>query len=183
MPHVIYNQQSIPMTVIRRPEATVYAQIDVTKRIPPCLQTLSPPHPSTFQAMHHPHLPPYIPRPIREEQTMHDNTINSESPLINPRESSVSSDKKVFTNIDHFFYILGTPTFIRSKLYETAYNHLVPTTSFGDGNTFLTDLNQSRMDLDSKRKFKEVFFLWMLPFNVNKSVYRTRFFTNKKEHV
>ncbi|KAI4469235.1 sidestep protein [Holotrichia oblita] len=88
MPHVIYNQQSIPMTVIRRPEATVYAQIDVTKRIPPCLQTLSPPHPSTFQAMHHPHLPPYIPRPIREEQTMQDNTINSESPLMHPRESS-----------------------------------------------------------------------------------------------
>lgn len=90
MPHVIYNQQSIPMTVIRRPEPTVYAQIDITKRMPPCLQTLSPPHPSTFQTLHHPHLPPYMPRPIREEQMIQDNAINSETPLINPRESSVS---------------------------------------------------------------------------------------------
>ncbi|GJQ65919.1 hypothetical protein Trydic_g4019 [Trypoxylus dichotomus] len=88
MPHVIYNQQSIPMTVIRRPEPTVYAQIDINKRIAPCLQTLSPPHPSSFQALHHPHLPPYIPRPIREEQMMQDNAINSEAQLINPRESS-----------------------------------------------------------------------------------------------
>ncbi|KRT78415.1 hypothetical protein AMK59_7471, partial [Oryctes borbonicus] len=87
MPHVIYNQQSIPMAVIRRPEPTVYAQIDIGKRIPPCLQTLSPPHPSSFQALHHPHLPPYMPRPIREEQVIQDNTINSETPLINPRES------------------------------------------------------------------------------------------------
>ncbi|KYB26260.1 hypothetical protein TcasGA2_TC033687 [Tribolium castaneum] len=87
MPHVIYNQQAIPMSVIRRQEPTVYAQIDM-KRIPQCLQPLSPPHPSSFQTLHHPHLPAYIPRPLREEQLMHENAINAETPLMSPRDSS-----------------------------------------------------------------------------------------------
>ncbi|XP_044264136.1 hemicentin-1-like isoform X2 [Tribolium madens] len=87
MPHVIYNQQAIPMSVIRRQEPTVYAQIDM-KRIPQCLQPLSPPHPSSFQTLHHPHLPAYIPRPLREEQLIHENAINAETPLMSPRDSS-----------------------------------------------------------------------------------------------
>lgn len=87
MPHVIYNQQAIPMSVIRRQEPTVYAQIDM-KRIPQCLQPLSPPHPSSFQTLHHPHLPAYIPRPLREEQLMHE---NAETPLMSPRDTSVSN--------------------------------------------------------------------------------------------
>lgn len=76
------------MSVIRRQEPTVYAQIDMIKRIPPGMQPLSPPHPSTFQGMHH--LQTYIPRPIREEQLIHDGNINAETPLINPRETTVS---------------------------------------------------------------------------------------------
>lgn len=88
MPHVIYNQQPIPITVIRRQEPTVYAQLDM-KRMPQCLQPLSPPHPSSFQTLHHPHLPAYMTRPLREEQMLHDGTINSETPLISQRESSV----------------------------------------------------------------------------------------------
>ncbi|XP_063921231.1 hemicentin-2-like isoform X7 [Zophobas morio] len=87
MPHVIYNQQAIPMSVIRRQEPTVYAQIDM-KRIPQCLQPLSPPHPSSFQTLHHPHLPAYIPRPLREEQLMHENAVNAETPLMSPRDTS-----------------------------------------------------------------------------------------------
>ncbi|XP_068895631.1 protein turtle homolog B-like isoform X4 [Tenebrio molitor] len=87
MPHVIYNQQAIPMSVIRRQEPTVYAQIDM-KRIPQCLQPLSPPHPSSFQTLHHPHLPAYIPRPLREEQLIHENAISAETPLMSPRDTS-----------------------------------------------------------------------------------------------
>ncbi|XP_049821876.1 titin isoform X1 [Aethina tumida] len=86
MPHVIYNQQSIPMTLIRRQEPTVYAQLDM-KRMNPCLQPLSPPHPSSFQTLHHPHLPSYMPRPIREEPLQHD-SISAETPLITPRDPS-----------------------------------------------------------------------------------------------
>lgn len=92
MPHVIYNQQAIPMSVIRRQEPTVYAQIDM-KRIPQCLQPLSPPHPSSFQTLHHPHLPAYIPRPLREEQLIHENAISAETPLMSPRDTSVSNDR------------------------------------------------------------------------------------------
>lgn len=92
MPHVIYSQQPIPMSVIRRQEPTVYAQIDVSKRLPPCLQPLSPPHPSTFQTLHHPHLQQYMHRPsLRgEEQLMHDGPVSAETPLINPRDPNVS---------------------------------------------------------------------------------------------
>ncbi|XP_022914066.1 nephrin-like isoform X5 [Onthophagus taurus] len=88
MPHVIYNQQPMPMAMIPRQEPTVYAQIDVNKRIQTCLQTLSPPHPSTFQPMHHPHPHhPYMPR-LREERILHENVVNTETPLVNPRDSS-----------------------------------------------------------------------------------------------
>lgn len=89
MPHVIYNQQAIPMSVIRRQEPTVYAQLDMTKRVPPCLQPLSPPLPSPYQTLHHPHLPAYLPRPLREEHMLHDGAINAETPLLNPRDTSV----------------------------------------------------------------------------------------------
>lgn len=95
MPHVIYNQQSIPMTLIRRQEPTVYAQLDM-KRMNPCLQPLSPPHPSSFQTLHHPHLPSYMPRPIREEPLQHD-SISAETPLITPRDPSVSKSFWLFS--------------------------------------------------------------------------------------
>lgn len=87
IPHVIYNQQAIPMSVIRRQEPTVYAHIDM-KRIPQCLQPLSPPHPTSFQTLQHQHL--YMPRPLREEQLMHDNAINAEAPMMSSRDASVS---------------------------------------------------------------------------------------------
>ncbi|KAL3288903.1 hypothetical protein HHI36_003348 [Cryptolaemus montrouzieri] len=90
MPHVIYTQQAIPMSVIRRQEPTVYAQLDMSNRVPmSTLQPLSPPHPSTFQTLHHPvsHLPPYMPRSFREDQ-LQDGNITAETPLINPRDSS-----------------------------------------------------------------------------------------------
>lgn len=80
-PHPIYNQQpqqSIPMSVIRRQEPTVYAQLDMTKRAG--LQPLSPPLPSSF--LHH---PTYIPRPVREEQV----SVTPDTPLIGVRENSV----------------------------------------------------------------------------------------------
>ncbi|KAJ8957702.1 hypothetical protein NQ318_017597 [Aromia moschata] len=86
MPQVIYNQQCIPMSIIRRQEPTVYAQIDV-KRMPQCMQPLSPPHPSTFQTLHHPHLPSFVPRPVRDEQMLHDGA-GSETPLLNPRDNA-----------------------------------------------------------------------------------------------
>ncbi|KAK9874036.1 hypothetical protein WA026_002389, partial [Henosepilachna vigintioctopunctata] len=90
MPHVIYTQQAIPLSVMRRQEPTVYAQLDMSNRMPmSTLQPLSPPHPSTFQTLHHPmgHLPPYMPRNFREDQLL-DGNITAETPLINPRESS-----------------------------------------------------------------------------------------------
>ncbi|XP_044744703.1 nephrin-like isoform X3 [Coccinella septempunctata] len=90
MPHVIYTQQAIPMSVLRRQEPTVYAQLDMSNRVPvSTLQPLSPPHPSTFQTLHHPmtHLPPYMPRGFREDQ-LQDGNITAETPLINPRDSS-----------------------------------------------------------------------------------------------
>lgn len=88
MPHVIYNQQAIPMSVIRRQEPTLYAQIDIGKRMPPCMQPLSPPHPSTFQGMQH--LPTYMPRAIRDDTHIHDGGMSAETPLIHPRDTSVS---------------------------------------------------------------------------------------------
>ncbi|GLV36591.1 sidestep VIII [Carabus blaptoides fortunei] len=88
MPHVIYNQQAIPMSVMRRQEPPiVYAQIDVTKRMP-CLQPLSPPHPPTLSSLHHPHLTAYLTRAMHEEQQqqhmqMHDGTGSGpNTPLI-----------------------------------------------------------------------------------------------------
>ncbi|XP_045478021.1 uncharacterized protein LOC123683162 isoform X1 [Harmonia axyridis] len=90
MPHVIYTQQAIPMSVLRRQEPTVYAQLDMSNRVPmSTLQPLSPPHPSTFQTLHHPvtHLPPYMPRSFREDQ-LQDGNMSSEAPLINPRDTS-----------------------------------------------------------------------------------------------
>ncbi|XP_065167530.1 hemicentin-2-like isoform X4 [Atheta coriaria] len=86
MPHVIYNQQAIPMSVIRRQEPTLYAQIDIGKRMPPCMQPLSPPHPSTFQGMQH--LPTYMPRAIRDDTHIHDGGMSAETPLIHPRDTS-----------------------------------------------------------------------------------------------
>ncbi|XP_074027401.1 protein turtle isoform X2 [Leptinotarsa decemlineata] len=88
IPQVIYNQQCIPMSVIRRQEPTVYAQIDV-KRMPHSLQPLSPPHPSTFQTLHHPHLPPYLPRPIRDDSMVHEGSVSSETPLLTSRDTNV----------------------------------------------------------------------------------------------
>lgn len=79
-PHPIYNQtQSIPMSVIRRQEPTVYAQLDMTKQRVG-LQPLSPPLPSSF--LHH---PTYLPRPIREEQV----GVAPDTPIMNTRENSV----------------------------------------------------------------------------------------------
>lgn len=78
------------MSIIRRQEPIVYAQIDVTKRMP-CLQPLSPPHPAQLQQMHHQHMPTYITRPIHDEQHMlHEGPINAETPLITQRDCTVS---------------------------------------------------------------------------------------------
>lgn len=109
MPHVIYNQQSIPMSMMRRPEPIVYAQIDVTKRMP-CLQPLSPPHPSTLATLHHPHQHTMLPgnggylgaRQLSHEEQMSlmsqdsgANVMSSssgpETPLIAQRDGAVSS--------------------------------------------------------------------------------------------
>ncbi|KAG5870292.1 hypothetical protein JTB14_002060, partial [Gonioctena quinquepunctata] len=89
MPQVIYNQQCIPMSVIRRQEPTVYAQIDVKRMPPHGMQPLSPPHPSTFQTLHHPHLPPYVPRPFRDDSMLHEGSVSSETPLLNSRDANV----------------------------------------------------------------------------------------------
>lgn len=85
MPQVIYRH-------LRHQEPTVYAQIDV-KRMPPHhgMQPLSPPHPVAFQTLHHPLLPPYVPRSLREEQHMHEGSVNSETPLLTTRDTSVST--------------------------------------------------------------------------------------------
>ncbi|KAF7280023.1 hypothetical protein GWI33_006456 [Rhynchophorus ferrugineus] len=79
-PHVIYNQHppSIALNVIRRQEPTVYAQLDM-KRIGPGLT-----HAGGFQTLHHPHLPAYMTRPIRDDQMLHDGSISSETPLLGP---------------------------------------------------------------------------------------------------
>uniref|UniRef100_A0A6P7GWC0 Hemicentin-1-like isoform X2 n=1 Tax=Diabrotica virgifera virgifera TaxID=50390 RepID=A0A6P7GWC0_DIAVI len=82
MPQVIYNQQCIPMSVIRRQEPTVYAQIDVKRMAPQNMHTMTTPRPSTFQTLHHPHLPPYMPRSVRD-----DGSVSSETPLLNTRDS------------------------------------------------------------------------------------------------
>ncbi|XP_050301168.1 nephrin isoform X2 [Anthonomus grandis grandis] len=80
-PHVIYNQHppGISMNVIRRQEPTVYAQLDM-KRIPP--NAMPMPHPGGFQTLHHPHLPAYMTRPIRDDQMLTDGSISSETPLL-----------------------------------------------------------------------------------------------------
>lgn len=78
-PHSIYNQQSIPMSVIRRQEPTVYAQLDMAKQRV-ALQPLSPPLPTTF--LHH---PTFLSRPVREEQ----GGVTPDTPLLNVRENSV----------------------------------------------------------------------------------------------
>lgn len=78
-PHPIYNQQSIPMSVIRRQEPTVYAQLDMVKQRVG-LQPLSPPLPTTF--LQH---PTYLPRPIREEQ----GGVAPDTPIMNARDNSV----------------------------------------------------------------------------------------------
>ncbi|XP_057652293.1 protein turtle homolog A-like isoform X2 [Diorhabda carinulata] len=82
MPQVIYNQQCIPMSVIRRQEPTVYAQIDVKRMPTHTLQAMATPRPSSFQTLHHPHLPPYMPRSVRD-----DGSVSSETPLLNSRDT------------------------------------------------------------------------------------------------
>ncbi|CAH1116566.1 unnamed protein product [Phaedon cochleariae] len=101
MPQVIYQQQQcIPMSVIRRQEPTVYAQIDVKRmhhqqqqqqqHLHHGLQPLTPPHPAAFQTLpHHPHLPPYMPRPLREDPMVHEGSVSSETPLLTSRDTSV----------------------------------------------------------------------------------------------
>ncbi|XP_030760739.1 uncharacterized protein LOC115885855 [Sitophilus oryzae] len=80
-PHVIYSQHppSVAMNVIRRQEPTVYAQLDM-KRIGP----QGMPHPGGFQTLHHPHMPAYMTRPIRDDQILQDGSISSETPLLGP---------------------------------------------------------------------------------------------------
>ncbi|ENN74700.1 hypothetical protein YQE_08817, partial [Dendroctonus ponderosae] len=77
-PHVIYNQHppSVALNVIRRQEPTVYAQLDM-KRIPQIM-----PHPGGFQTLHHPHMPAYLTRPIRDDHLLQDGSISSETPLL-----------------------------------------------------------------------------------------------------
>lgn len=79
------------MSIIRRQDPIVYAQIDVTKRMP-CLQPLSPPHPAQLQQMHHPHMPAYMTHPMLDEQQhlMHESAVNAETPLITQRDCTVS---------------------------------------------------------------------------------------------
>lgn len=86
MPQVIYRH------VRQHQEPTVYAQIDVKRMGMPhaALQPLSPPHPVSFQTLHHPLLPSYVPRPLREDQMLHEGSVSSETPLLNPRDTNVS---------------------------------------------------------------------------------------------
>ncbi|XP_066262993.1 nephrin isoform X3 [Euwallacea similis] len=82
-PHVVYNPHppSIALNMVRRQEPIVYAQLDM-KRIPP--PGMGMPHPGGFQTLHHPHLPAYITRPIRDDQMLQDGSISSETPLLGP---------------------------------------------------------------------------------------------------
>lgn len=129
IPHVIYNQQSIPMSVIRRQEPTVYAQIDMGKRVPSCLQPLSPPHPSAFSTLpHHPHhIPAYMHRPsIRDDQMMHEGPVNAETPLINPRETSVSIYTSISISISTSTVSVSISTSTISVLKKTNFQSLQP---------------------------------------------------------
>lgn len=88
------------MSVIRRPEPTVYAQIDVSKRTHISGQPLSPPHPSSFHTLQHHHLPAYMPRPMplqqRDDQSvLHEGSVSSETPLLNARDTNVSKIKRM----------------------------------------------------------------------------------------
>ncbi|XP_019764494.1 synaptogenesis protein syg-2 isoform X3 [Dendroctonus ponderosae] len=89
-PHVIYNQHppSVALNVIRRQEPTVYAQLDM-KRIPQIM-----PHPGGFQTLHHPHMPAYLTRPIRDDHLLQDGSISSETPLLGTG-STLSSLKEM----------------------------------------------------------------------------------------
>ncbi|XP_066142954.1 nephrin isoform X3 [Euwallacea fornicatus] len=82
-PHVVYNPHppSIALNMVRRQEPIVYAQLDM-KRIPP--PGMGMPHPGGFQTLHHPHLPAYMTRPIRDDQMLQDGSISSETPLLGP---------------------------------------------------------------------------------------------------
>nr|CAI5853032.1 unnamed protein product [Callosobruchus analis] len=85
--------QCIPMSLMRRPEPTVYAQLDVARMRPPLA-----PAAAAFHALQR-HLPmtyQTTPRPVRDDvhatmtQQPHDGSVTSETPLLNQRDSSVS---------------------------------------------------------------------------------------------
>ncbi|KAK4885048.1 hypothetical protein RN001_001319 [Aquatica leii] len=89
MSPVIYsNQQSIPMSVIRTQEPTVYAQIDVAKCVPSYLSSsgLSYPCPTPGISQQH-----YSEYPLRHSGDEHqpEPYTTAETPLINNRENNV----------------------------------------------------------------------------------------------
>ncbi|KAF2892420.1 hypothetical protein ILUMI_13758, partial [Ignelater luminosus] len=89
---VLYgNQQSIPMSVIRTQEPTVYAQIDVSKCVPSYLHHTGAPYPCASPGMlhqHNQHLSEYLPRHTGEEH-LSEGYTTAETPLVTSRESSV----------------------------------------------------------------------------------------------
>lgn len=98
-PHVVYSPHppSIALNMVRRPEPTVYAQLDM-KRIPQGM-----PHPGGFQTLHHPHLPAYMTRQIRDDQLLHDGSISSETPLLGT--GSVSALLNLFNATSLFSFV------------------------------------------------------------------------------
>ncbi|KAF5301916.1 hypothetical protein FQA39_LY10571 [Lamprigera yunnana] len=89
MSPVIYsNQQSMPMSVIRTQEPTVYAQIDIAKCVPSYLNTsgISYPCPSPGVSQQY-----YSENPLRHGGDEHliDSYATVQTPLINPTESGV----------------------------------------------------------------------------------------------
>ncbi|KAB0805653.1 hypothetical protein PPYR_02623 [Photinus pyralis] len=87
---VIYsNQQSIPMSVIRTQEPTLYAQIDVSKCVQPTyLNSNSVSFSCQSSAVPHQHYSEYMPRPNGEEH-LQDGYTTAETPLISNRENNV----------------------------------------------------------------------------------------------
>ncbi|CAH2017028.1 unnamed protein product [Acanthoscelides obtectus] len=91
-PQPVAPAQCIPMSLMRRAEPTVYAQLDVARMRPPLA-----PAAAAFHALQR-HLPmtyQTTPRPMRDDmhvtmaQQPHDGSVTSETPLLNQRDSSV----------------------------------------------------------------------------------------------
>ncbi|XP_066996057.2 uncharacterized protein [Anabrus simplex] len=98
------HMQVHPTPIIRRQEPTVYAQIDVTKKVPlqhqpeGCLQQS---HPASLPLLHHHHLAAYHQPPLHMLQQhsprMHEDepSVNAETPLIPQQQSQQHRESTV----------------------------------------------------------------------------------------